>query len=532
MTPRQPLVTMWFMRFHSLSGTRASAAISASIMIANNLDCHTLVADDAELGDPSLELKTFEWDDEGTGHHYRFTFVQNRLALVPRVLRRLWAERKAAKQKMKQAASEFERGVHDGTQLAIKLMMNAMYGFFGAKDIGKMPCLPIAMVITYVGRQSIMLTQKLVLCKYALFDDTPPPPGRADALVHDMMLANSLGDLEARKKGGVQNVYGDTDSVFIKWDVPPALQAEAQEARRALSEATAQAARLQAAHEAAGAVDRAGIERAQREAERAQQAAGARLGAAKRAILEYVFAQAEEAAAFVTAYLNAHHCPVRGVLELEFEKVYYTFLMLSKKRYAGLMWTRLERADKIDVKGMQVVRRDNPGFVKDTMKRSLDAILIEGDVEAAASIVRTTLDRRISREMGLDELQISKQLKSSYTGTEPAHAGAARRMRKRGLDVVDGDRVPYVFPVSSAGELQCDRAEDPEFVREHRLPIDWVFYVEHCFTRGVCELLFPVLPNLLDDVIAPRLRELNEEAIRAKIDAEKERERERGGAGQ
>jgi DNA polymerase delta subunit 1 len=41
-------------------------------------------------------------------------------------------------------------------------------------------------------------------------------------------------------------------------------------------------------------------------------------------------------------------------IKLEFEKVYYPYLLISKKRYAGLYWTKLETYDKMDSKGIEV----------------------------------------------------------------------------------------------------------------------------------------------------------------------------------
>ena len=41
-------------------------------------------------------------------------------------------------------------------------------------------------------------------------------------------------------------------------------------------------------------------------------------------------------------------------IKLEFEKVYYPYLLISKKRYAGLYWTRVEKYDKMDSKGIEV----------------------------------------------------------------------------------------------------------------------------------------------------------------------------------
>merc|ERR1712155_59409 len=46
-------------------------------------------------------------------------------------------------------------------------------------------------------------------------------------------------------------------------------------------------------------------------------------------------------------------------IKLEFEKVYFPYLLINKKRYAGLYFTKAETWDKIDCKGIETVRRDN-----------------------------------------------------------------------------------------------------------------------------------------------------------------------------
>jgi DNA polymerase delta subunit 1 len=62
-----------------------------------------------------------------------------------------------------------------------------------------------------------------------------------------------------------------------------------------------------------------------------------------------VFFLGSEAAELVTAKFVK---PIK----LEFEKVYYPYLLISKKRYAGLYWTKVEKYDKMDSKGIEVSR--------------------------------------------------------------------------------------------------------------------------------------------------------------------------------
>lgn len=65
-------------------------------------------------------------------------------------------------------------------------------------------------------------------------------------------------------------------------------------------------------------------------------------------VLHFFFVRVgSEAADFVSAKFVK---PIK----LEFEKVYYPYLLISKKRYAGLYWTKPEKYDKMDSKGIEV----------------------------------------------------------------------------------------------------------------------------------------------------------------------------------
>jgi DNA polymerase delta subunit 1 len=70
-------------------------------------------------------------------------------------------------------------------------------------------------------------------------------------------------------------------------------------------------------------------------------------------------------------------------IKLEFEKVYFPYLLINKKRYAGLYWTRTEKYDKMDSKGIETVRRDNCRLVQTVIETILRKILIDRDVIGA-----------------------------------------------------------------------------------------------------------------------------------------------------
>ena len=70
-------------------------------------------------------------------------------------------------------------------------------------------------------------------------------------------------------------------------------------------------------------------------------------------------------------------------IKLEFEKVYFPYLLINKKRYAGLYWTSPDKYDKMDSKGIETVRRDNCRLVQNVIETVLRKILIDQDVQGA-----------------------------------------------------------------------------------------------------------------------------------------------------
>lgn len=75
-------------------------------------------------------------------------------------------------------------------------------------------------------------------------------------------------------------------------------------------------------------------------------------------------------------------------IKLEFEKIYHPYLLMNKKRYAGMYWTNPVKPDKMDAKGIETVRRDNCAIVQTIVQGSLDRLLIDFDEDAAIEFCR------------------------------------------------------------------------------------------------------------------------------------------------
>jgi DNA polymerase elongation subunit (family B) len=179
-------------------------------------------------------------------------------------------------------------------------------------------------------------------------------------------------------------------------------------------------------------------------------------------------------------------------IELEFEKCYFPYLLFSKKRYAGLMYTRPEAPDAIDVKGLQLVRRDNAPIVKKASQGILDAIMHERSADKAVEAARRAVLDVVSGREPLESFVVSKSLRGSYANPNAQpHVQVARKIRERtGEALASGERVPYVFVVDdNIGGLISSRAEDPAHVREHGLALDYLYYVENQLLSPITALL-------------------------------------------
>ncbi|AET40361.1 DNA-directed DNA polymerase delta POL3 Ecym_5625 [Eremothecium cymbalariae DBVPG len=191
-----------------------------------------------------------------------------------------------------------------------------------------------------------------------------------------------------------------------------------------------------------------------------------------------------EAAAYVSSLF-------KHPINLEFEKVYFPYLLINKKRYAGLYWTRPEKHDKLDQKGLASVRRDSCPLVSLVMNKVLRMILIDRNVPGALDFVRSTIDDVLQNRADISKLIISKTLAPSYTNSQP-HAVLAERMKKRdGVGPNVGDRVDYV--IVGGNDKLYNRAEDPLYVLEQNIQIDSKYYLTTQLQNPIISIIAPII---------------------------------------
>jgi hypothetical protein len=205
--------------------------------------------------------------------------------------------------------------------------------------------------------------------------------------------------------------------------------------------------------------------------------------------IDYSWQQGELAAAQCTKLFKAPN-------DLELEKVYCPYFLYSKKRYAAKMYEKGRDGTvvfkKIDVKGLQVVRRDSCPFVRETLKKLLGMVLESSDPGPVIEEAREAARNLVQGKVPIEKLLMSKQLASEYKVPMP-HVAVRDKIRVRapGSEPQQGDRVSFVI-VKGEGKMY-EKAEDPAWVREKNIPLDFQYYFTNQFKKPVQDLLEPLV---------------------------------------
>ncbi|KAG0143234.1 hypothetical protein CROQUDRAFT_673057 [Cronartium quercuum f. sp. fusiforme G11] len=191
-------------------------------------------------------------------------------------------------------------------------------------------------------------------------------------------------------------------------------------------------------------------------------------------------------------------------IKLEFEKVYFPYLLISKKRYAGLHWTKSEKHDKMDAKGIETVRRDNCRLVQTVIETCLKKMLIDRDVRGAEDYTKQVISDLLQNRVDLSQLVITKALAKSNYAAKQAHVELAKRMKKRdaGSAPALGDRVAYVIIKGAKDARAYEKSEDPLYVLENNIPIDTKYYLENQLSKPLMRIFEPILGDKASSLLA------------------------------
>ena len=214
--------------------------------------------------------------------------------------------------------------------------------------------------------------------------------------------------------------------------------------------------------------------------------------------LKHTIELAKEAGELATKFLKKPH-------DLEYEKTFLPFCLLSKKRYVGMLYE--EDPDKCKRKSMGIVlkRRDNAPIVKDIYGGVIDILMEpikDGETEQdkikkAMDFTRKFLQDMVDEKFPTSKLIITKSLRSFYKNPQQiAHKVLADRMgiRDPGNKPGPGDRIPFMY-IQTKGKvkLQGDRIEHPKYIEENNLKPDYTFYITNQIMKPLLQVFALVL---------------------------------------
>ena len=344
-------------------------------------------------------------------------------AIMPSILEELLVARKATRKLIPLQKDEFMKNVLEQRQLSIKLTANSMYGQTGAKTstFYEKDC---AAATTAIGRKLLTYAKRVVEEAYA--NQIVP------TLNHGNVRTNA------------EYVYGDTDSVFFKFNLSDVETGEKILGMKAL---------------------------------------------------EITIELAKQAGELASMFLKKPH-------DLEYEKTFMPFCLLSKKRYVGMMYEDDHHSCKRKSMGIVLKRRDNAPIVKDVYGGIIDILMKEKNIEHAIRFLKECMQNIVDGNCGMDKLIITKSLRSGYKNPQQiAHKVLADRMGKRdsGNKPGNGDRIPYIYienPDRKA--LQGERIETPEFIIKNKLKINYAFYITNQIMKPLQQVFALVLEQMKD----------------------------------
>ena len=337
---------------------------------------------------------------------------------LPDIVQKLLANRKAKRKEAEKETDPFKKALLDAEQLAYKLTANSLYGQLGSPTF-KVRLQHLAASVTAYGRKQILFAKEAI----------------------EMIYGQAAG----RPDCAATTVYGDTDSLFINFNVKDPVSGELLKGREAI-------------------------------------VATQRL--------------TEEAGKAVTAFLKPPH-------DFEYDKVFSPFIIFSKKRYVGNKYEESPDDYYQNSMGIATKRRDYAGIVKVIYGGAIRILLTDRDPAAAAAFVKEKLMDLANGKVSLTQLTMTKSLRAEYsTPTPPAHKVLANRIKARdpGNAPASGDRISflYVLPVpgQAAPKLQGDRIETPGFMKTNGLQVDAKFYMEHQLMNPISQLFALIVGEL------------------------------------
>jgi len=213
-----------------------------------------------------------------------------------------------------------------------------------------------------------------------------------------------------------------------------------------------------------------------------------------------------------------------GIINFAYEKVFYPFLIITKKRYGGRKYEEDPDKYKDTFMGIALKRRNYCSFMKYLMRTLFDKIFesVVLDKEEIIKFLNGELMRLINIEVPYKELLITNTLRAVYKNPDSIpHRRVANAMERNREIVCSNDRIPYILcmkkPLYNTKGAQkkpkvADIAMHPRHAKEGlielyegfeetkpledgSIPYDPQLYIEGQIEKPIYQILYYILDN-------------------------------------
>jgi len=383
----------------------------------------------------------------------RYAKKKDVFGVIPSILMDLLSKRKETKKEMAKENDPFKKNILDGKQNAYKITANSIYGQLGASTS------PIyfkhgAACTTAIGRGLLYFAKEFVenslpnilYSLYIAIKESKLDIIESLYVEHlkerntefENFLINFLIELFDNYSIKPKIVYGDTDSIFINFDM-----------------------KLKETNEDTYTIE----------------------------TLKFNIELGKIASKFLKTLLPYPH-------NMEYEKTFYPFALMAKKKYIGNKYEEDPTSFKQTSMGVVLKRRDNANIVKKIIGGMVNIMMNEIDVQKAIRFIKQSVNDLLNGKYSIEDFITSKTLKADYVDrTRLAHVVLADRMAERdpGNAPQLNDRIPFVAieTIEKKGVklLQGNRIEHPEYILEKKLKIDYLFYLTNQIINPASQFL-------------------------------------------
>lgn len=184
---------------------------------------------------------------------------------------------------------------------------------------------------------------------------------------------------------------------------------------------------------------------------------------------------------------------------IEYEKAYHPFLLLQKKRYAGVQYEPNKYNEmikkKMDCKGIEVARRDFCVFARHVCQDVLNSIMYDQDVTKILATLDRNMQNMMNEQIPYDDFKLSKRLASSYKveGDQPHFVvNMKRKERLPGSEYKSGERVYYVIKSGNPDAKVATIAECFYYAMENKVKLNYEWYLGHQMSEPIMRLFNPI----------------------------------------